>query len=77
MIIKEIFYAVECDVCEAYAESHDGPVFWSTQDTTEENAMECEWHKEGDCHYCPDCHSFNDKDELIINFPPSQEEDKI
>ena len=25
--------------------------------------MECEWHKEGDCHYCPNCHSFNDEDD--------------
>ena len=72
MIIEETFYAVECDVCKAQAENYDGYAFWADVNTTEENAIGSEWHKEGDYHYCPDCHSFNDEDELVIKQLPTQ-----
>jgi hypothetical protein len=72
MIIEETFYAIECDVCKAQAENYDGHCFWADRSQTEENAMECEWHKEGDYHYCPDCHSFNNEDELVIKVLPIQ-----
>ena len=72
MIIEETFYAIECDVCKTQAENGDGHWFWADENTTKENAMECEWHTEDDKHYCPDCHSFNDEDELVIKVLPTQ-----
>lgn len=66
MIIEATFYAVQCDNCKSISEGYDGMAYWSESSYSEENAMEGEWHKEEDKHYCPDCFSFNDEDELVI-----------
>lgn len=66
MIITEKFYAVECDVCGKQSENYDGICFWADKETSEEQAMDNELHEEGNKHYCPNCHSFDDNDELII-----------
>lgn len=68
MIIKEYFYAIECDNCKEIAQGYEDVDFWTSDESgTEENATESEWHKEDDKHYCPDCHSFDDEDNLVIN----------
>ena len=71
MIIEETFYAIECDVCKAQAENYDGHAFRADRNTAEGNAKDREWHKEGDCHYCQDCHSFDDEDNLVIKGLPT------
>ena len=73
MIVEETFYAVECDVCKTQAENYDGIAFWADKMTTIESAInDAQWHEEDDKHYCPDCHSFNDEDELVIKVLPTQ-----
>jgi len=67
MIIKARFFAVECDNCKNQAHGQEEwPYWYSGIIEVEENAMESEWLKEGDKHYCPDCFSYDDEDKLII-----------
>jgi hypothetical protein len=67
MIIEEIYYAVQCDNCKKKCGNDDGDYeFWNEESYSEDCAIEAGWHKEGYEHYCPDCHSFNDEDELVI-----------
>lgn len=69
MIIEETFFAIECDVCKEQAENYEGHSFWADKNTTEDNANDSGWHIDGDKHYCPECHSFDDDDNLIIKQP--------
>lgn len=66
MIIEETFYAVKCDVCGRTAENEDEHSFWGQKSDAQDNAKEWEWHEEGDYHYCPECHDFDDDDNLIV-----------
>jgi hypothetical protein len=67
MIIQETFYAVQCDNCKTIAEGFDDIAYWSDMSISIENAEDGDWFVEEDKAYCPDCYSFNDNDELIIN----------
>lgn len=59
MMIKEFFYAIECDNCKEIAGNHEQDNAWlPDEDGAKDNAMESEWQTDGDKHYCPDCHSF-------------------
>ncbi len=68
MIIKEYFYAIECDNCKKVAGSNEHDSAWlPDEDGAKDNAVNGEqWHEEGDKHYCPHCFSFDDEDNLII-----------
>ena len=66
MIVQEIFYAVQCDNCCQIAEDYNGFSYFISANSSNEKAMEAEYHKDGDKHYCPECHSFDDEDNLII-----------
>lgn len=80
MIIKETFYAVECDVCKETSENYDGIAFWADEETTETNASENSWHKgdtdnnegEDGKHYCPNCFMFDDNDVFILKIAANE-----
>jgi len=67
MIEKVEMYTVVCDNCgeDAGADSDDGSC-WSDKAVAEEIALESEWIKEGEKHYCPDCWSRDDDDNLVL-----------
>jgi hypothetical protein len=65
MIIKETFYGVECDACGKLFEGYEYS-FWSDENYALENATDSEWIKDDKKHYCPDCYSYDDNDNLII-----------
>ena len=67
MIIKEYFYSIECDNCKEIAQSAEDLDAWLSDElAAKENAMETEWHTDGDKHYCPDCYFIDSEDKLII-----------
>jgi hypothetical protein len=67
MIEKVDMYSVVCNNCnEAYYDEHNGFIAWSDESLANENAMNAEWYKENDKHYCPKCFSIDDDDNLII-----------
>lgn len=67
MINEETFYSIECDGCKAEAENGEGHCYWADLSMTKENARESDWHTtDDDKHYCPNCHSFDDNDELVL-----------
>ena len=66
--IEEKFIGVQCDNCREFAENSDGGAFFSDEETARDNAVNGEeWHEEAGKHYCKNCYSFNDNDELIID----------
>ena len=66
MIIEQTFYAVQCDNCKVIAEDDDDTAFWSDRGYCIDNAEESDWYIDGEKHYCPDCYSFDDDDNLVV-----------
>jgi hypothetical protein len=64
MIEKIEMYSVSCDVCETILETDYS--CWNHPEDAVEEAAEYGWHRDGDKHYCPDCHKFDDNDNVII-----------
>jgi len=69
MINKIQMYTINCDVCEADVLDGDDHGAWDDVQYVEDIASENGWHKDGKKHYCRNCHSFNDDDELVIKNP--------
>ena len=66
-MIKEVtMYTVVCDNCGKDVNEWEEYSCWNDAHFAQEIAMEADWIKEGDKHYCPDCFSYDDNDNLII-----------
>jgi hypothetical protein len=66
-MIKEVkMYTVTCDICgkEAFAEGEYS--CWNEPVFAEEMAEEDGWYCKDNVHYCPDCYTIDDDDNLII-----------
>jgi len=67
MAIEKVeMYTVVCDHCGEDIGSSSEYSCWNDDTYAEENAMESEWVKENGKHYCPDCVSYGDNDELQL-----------
>lgn len=69
MIIKEIFYAVQCDRCGAINNETD-TAFWNDESTAENQANDDEWNTTTGKHYCPNCFTTNEETEEVTIKPP-------
>lgn len=60
-------FTVVCDNCGA--DSNEGEEYsaWNVKSFAEDCAIEGGWLKEGDRHYCGNCFSYGDNDELKID----------
>jgi hypothetical protein len=67
MIKELIMYTVVCDNCGADANEDAEYSCWSDRGYAEESATESDWEKDGDKHYCPECFSWDDDDNLVID----------
>ena len=67
MIKKVEMYTVVCDNCGEDVGSSQDYSCWNDQGYARTNAMESDWVKEADKDYCPDCASFDDEDNLVLN----------
>lgn len=69
MIIEKTFYAVVCDNCK---QTFNGEyMYFGSEGDAVETSKEADWktivEPPFNKHYCPDCWSWDDNDELIIN----------
>jgi len=66
-MIKEVkMFTVICDNCGKDVCEGTEYSAWDEADFVTQIAGESDWHIEGDTHYCPDCFSFDDEDNLVI-----------
>ena len=67
-MIQEVkMYTVICDNCGKDNNEDTDYSCWNDESIAEEIAMESNYLKDDDKHYCPDCYSYDDNDELILN----------
>lgn len=67
-MIQEVkMFTVVCDNCGEDIGATSEYSCWNDEFYAEEKAMDSDWHREGDKHYCPDCFSHDDDDNLIID----------
>ena len=65
MIVKEIFYGVECDRCKELHNDGDHE-FWFDEDSAVEYAIQSDWIKHNGKHYCEDCYEIDDEDRVLV-----------
>lgn len=65
---EEEFTGASCDVCkEGYEAAHTGYTFFMDESNLYEEMTDDGWHVTDDNkHYCPNCHSIDDDDNLTI-----------
>lgn len=67
MAIEKVeMYTVVCDNCKLDIGTDAEYSYWNDKLYAETSAMESDWLKEEDNHYCPDCFEYDDNDNLII-----------
>ena len=67
-MIKEFkCYTLLCDNCGADVNEGSEVSGWDSEEYNYDTAGESDWIDYEDKHYCPDCYSFNDEDEIIID----------
>ena len=63
-------FTVTCDNCKKdFEDEYNGYSCYGDFNDAWENASESGWVNgdDYDTHYCPNCYSFNDNDELVID----------
>ena len=65
-IEKMEMFTVICDNCKRSADKDSEYSCWGDESCAEDVAMDCDYIKEGDSHYCPECYSYDDNDNLIL-----------
>ena len=67
MIQTVEMFTVVCDNCGKDANENSDYSCWNDTETALDQAMESDWHEKDMKHYCPNCYSMNDDDEIIID----------
>jgi len=66
-MIKELtVYTVVCDRCAKDINEGEDYTCWNDKEYAQECALEARWIKEDDRHYCPDCYTHDDDDNIVI-----------
>ena len=65
-IQKVEMFTVICDNCGKDVNKDAEYSAWNDETFAEDIAMEADWIKEKDKHYCPKCYEYDDEDELSI-----------
>jgi hypothetical protein len=68
MIFPVTMYSAKCDNCgkEWIDEVNCFCAFTDENSMAENVNNDDDWHNEGDKHYCKDCFTFDDEDNLIV-----------
>lgn len=67
-MIKEVkMYTVVCDNCGRDVNENADYSCYNDKVFAQDVAMESDWLKEGDKHYCPNCYTYDDEDNLVVN----------
>lgn len=64
MVKKVECEMIICDNCKAQFEDASG--FSVFADSHHTDPADYDWHVDDDKHYCPDCHSIDDDDNVFI-----------
>lgn len=67
MLHKVEMHTVVCDNCKKDIGSESEYSCWNDESYAENSAMESDWIKEEDKHYCPDCISYDDDNNIVLN----------
>lgn len=66
-MVKELtMYTVVCDNCGKDVNEGEEYSCWNDKSFAQDIAMEADWLKEEDKHYCPKCFTYDDNDNLVI-----------
>jgi hypothetical protein len=66
-MVKEMtMYSVVCDNCGIDVNENSEYAAWSDKSHAEDIALESDWLKQEDKHYCQDCFSYDDEENVII-----------
>lgn len=57
-------FVIECDNCFKEFEDYSGFSLFSDGDNA--HPEDRGWYVHDEVHYCPDCHTINDDDEVIV-----------
>lgn len=66
MIDKVECVTLSCDNCKKDFENYNGFTIFLEESTAKDEASNDDWYTDGDKHYCPDCYTLDDDDNLII-----------
>lgn len=66
MIRQVTMFEVVCDGCGEKWSNWDGICAYADQDHTEQSARDSEWEEKGGEHYCPNCYSIDDNDNIVF-----------
>jgi len=66
MLTEVKMFTIVCDNCGEDIAAEQEYSCWNDANYAEENAMESDWIKEGDKHYCTKCVSYDDNDNLVL-----------
>lgn len=66
MTYETIMYGIKCNRCQQIYEDGEGAnLAVDRHGDLEESAQEDGWYVNGDRHYCPNCHTINENDEVV------------
>lgn len=64
---------ITCDNCgDTFLDDHSGFSIYVDENSANEAADNSEWYSEDRKHYCTECYTINDDDELIIDMTRSK-----
>ena len=67
MIHEVTMHGATCDNCgDAWYNDHYGWSAMSDDSSLKQMLYDDEWHTDGDKHYCPNCYTLDDDDNLIL-----------
>jgi len=66
MIEKIDCVTLSCDNCKKVYENYNGFTVFLDTNTAMEEAQDDDWYRDEDKHYCPDCYTLDDDDNLIL-----------
>lgn len=67
MIQKVEMYTVICDNCKKDIGSEQEFSCWNDDSYAVDNALDSDWVKVEDKHYCESCYSYDDSDNFILD----------
>lgn len=70
MIVERLFYNVRCDCCGDILDKE----FWHEDKDTLGVSSEGRWIKVGERHYCQNCYTRDDEDNLVVTRKFSEDE---
>jgi len=66
-MIKEVkMYTVVCDNCGLDSCKNDEYSCWGDKEQAKEHAMNSDWLEHDEKHYCTNCFSYDDDDNLVL-----------